>query len=77
MTDSIEELCCQLAQQQVYHQYARSLKAANMASPIEMPKADGLLAHAYKELKNVVKEQCPDDKTCDTVMAALKKRALA
>ena len=73
----MQELCDLLAGQGVYKEYAQALKVANNASPIEMPKADGILEHAQKKLKKAIEAQGADAQTTAEVMVVLKAMALA
>jgi len=67
-----EEAARALRDSAEYEAYTRARKAADTASPIAMPKADGLLHHAEKMLKQSAMELGLNPQEAKQVMTLLK-----
>lgn len=71
MSDDLSALFAQATQSPEYDAYRRAQKMANSASPIDIPKADGLLAHAEKILKSTLASYIPDPQQAEAVLRML------
>lgn len=73
--EDITSLCIKLSAYPEYTAYRKALRAANKATPTEIPKADGLLNHAETQLKKAVESTGLPPEQAISTLSMLKSMA--
>ena len=69
---SMEDCIALIAQTAEYANYCKALRTADNASPYEIPKADGELRFAHKQLRQLIEQAVISPKHITALISAIK-----